>query len=219
MQQLTEKLGAEPLTSLTEMAYLRIGSVRPQGAKRLGATVFDKDVLEIGCGHGEISCFLAAAGARSVVGIDLNVAHLEYARRFAAIVASCMGPEAKLPLTFQSMNAYEMTFPNHLFHPCRLADNTFEHFMQPETVMQQAFKVLRPGRRFTLPIFSSIYSVYGLHLKHGFKLPWANVFFSEKTILRRRSNEWLKTTHRFNQMYPGRKTIRNEFATYGPTKT
>ena len=63
------------------------------------------DVLEIGAGHGGISCYMAAVGAKSVVGLDLNVKHLEFARRFAKIVADRYGPNYQLPVTFMEMSA------------------------------------------------------------------------------------------------------------------
>ncbi len=41
---------------------------------------YGKKVLEIGSGHGGITVFLAVNGASEVVGIDLNIFHLEIAR-------------------------------------------------------------------------------------------------------------------------------------------
>jgi len=159
------------------------------------------DVLEVGCGHGGITCFLAVAGAKSVTGIDINTANLERAREFAEVVAKRFGEGARLPIEFREMDAYDMTFPPETFDLV-ICDNSMEHFSRPEAVVQQAARVLRKGGRLLVPSFSSIVSKYGLHLKQGLKVPWANLFFSEATIIRA-MHRLAKDDPQIMTVYPG----------------
>lgn len=140
------------------------------------------DILEIGSGHGGISCYLACVGARRVVSIDVDTSRLEFGEALAEQIAALSDPPRPLPLEFMEMDCHDLKLENESFDVV-VADNILEHVDDPAVVLAECYRVLRPGGQVLIPSFSSIFSKFGLHLKHGLKLPWANVFFTEPTIV------------------------------------
>jgi ubiquinone/menaquinone biosynthesis C-methylase UbiE len=144
----------------------------------------NKEIVEIGCGHGGISLFLAVNGAKHVTGIDLNTHDLDIAHKAKKIIEKRLNMEAiGLPVTFKEMNAYSLEFPENSVDLI-IADNVFEHFMEPKKVMDECYRVLKPGGYLLVPTFNSIYSKHGPHLKYGLGIPWAYCIASEKTLIK-----------------------------------
>jgi len=201
IKSLQAKLGTDPTSEeyLINYAYNQYDGKTKSG---IGYDIRGKKILEIGCGHGGISIFMAVNGAKEVVGIDLNTMDLEIAKKAKRKIEAELGCN-DLPVNFLEMNAYDMKLDLNSFDIV-IADNVFEHFMEPEKVMQQSYKILKSGGLLIVPRFSSIWSKYSLHLKNGLKLPWANLFFSEQTICNVmvrivEENSWMQ------EIYPGYK--------------
>lgn len=170
-------------------------------AGRAMPPLWGKRVLEIGCGHGGITCYLASIGATPAVGIDLDPSRFEHGAALAGAIESASGGRHKLTVTFAVMDCHDLAFADASFDVV-MADNLMEHVTDPKRVMLEAFRVLTANGILVVPTFSSILSKHGLHVKHGLKVPWANLFFNERTIVevvRRRARRHPE----LRDVYPG----------------
>jgi ubiquinone/menaquinone biosynthesis C-methylase UbiE len=171
----------------------------------IGIHIRDKVLLEIGCGHGGISIYCAVNGARKVYGVDIDDKRLKHAEAAAESIAGSQGRSRNsIPLEFLQMNVCEINLPDNSLDYI-MADNVFEHFMEPRRVLEHCYRLLRPGGMIIIRGMPSIYSMYGLHLKNGLKVPWANLFFTEKTICRV-MHRLAEENPKLHDIYPG---IRN----------
>ncbi len=144
-----------------------------------GEKVLDKNILEIGCGHGGICVFAAMNGAKKVVGIDLSDEALAIANSLKSKFVEKGLREDNL--VFQKVFAEDLPFPNESFDLI-IADNVFEHVSDLELTLIECKKVMMHGAIIYAPTFPSIYSKFGPHLKYGTKIPWLHIFFTEKAI-------------------------------------
>ena len=94
-----------------------------------------KRVLDVGCGDGQISRALAAAGA-SVVGIDPTERNLEVARQRGG------GPE------YLKAGADDLPFDDDSFDAV-VACLVFEHIDDLDAAIAEVARVLRPGGQFS----------------------------------------------------------------------
>jgi SAM-dependent methyltransferase len=130
-------------------------------------------VLEIGCGTGGRAAYLAANGAASVVGIDVNAAEIAVAREHCA--TQYPGAFANLELR---VSREDEPLALGEFDIVVLLD-TMEHVVSPAQMMRLAHGYVRPGGRF----FFSCNGWYHYRGSHTGLFPFVNVMFDDETIL------------------------------------
>jgi SAM-dependent methyltransferase len=111
-----------------------VEQVMPLARELLGG--FDR-VVDVGCGEGQISRLVAAAGAARVVGIDPTEAQLRVARERGGTPAYARGLAQALPARDASFDA-------------AVACLVFEHIPDHRPAIAEVARVLVPGGRFVL---------------------------------------------------------------------
>ncbi|MCO6437347.1 MAG: class I SAM-dependent methyltransferase [Phycisphaerae bacterium] len=132
-----------------------------------------KDVLDFGCGTGELSRRLASWGAARVVGVDLS----------AEAIGKAKADHDSSRATFLHADR-----PDRI--PCVDAAfdliccfDVLEHVQDVPLVVHEWRRVLRPGGRVWI-WWSPWRGPYGHHLDSLIPLPWVHLLFSERTLFR-----------------------------------
>ncbi|MFN0065047.1 MAG: bifunctional 2-polyprenyl-6-hydroxyphenol methylase/3-demethylubiquinol 3-O-methyltransferase UbiG [Chlamydiales bacterium] len=99
-------------------------------------------VLDIGCGAGFLTNTLAQSG-HSVTGIDLSVESLEVAKK----------RDTTKNVKYIVADAFNLPFAPHSFDAVCAMD-LLEHISDPQLVVQQAARVLKPGGLFFFHTFN-----------------------------------------------------------------
>jgi ubiquinone/menaquinone biosynthesis C-methylase UbiE len=134
-------------------------------------------VLDFGCGPGWQAVAMARGGAQRVVGVDINPTWIEQARALASRAGVSDRTEFILGSSELEPGCADTV----------LSSNSFEHFGDPEAMLREMTRLVRPGGAVWITFAEPWYSPYGSHMSFFTKLPWVNVLFSEATVLRVRS--------------------------------
>jgi SAM-dependent methyltransferase len=162
---------AEPRGSSEESAYAGKSKLQVLLGDRLMQQIAGRVVIDFGCGEGNESVEMARAGAR-VIGVDIRESALETARAQAdrAGVADrcrfCFDPDERADVV--------------------VSIDSFEHFADPLGVLRRMYELLRPGGKVLASFGPTWLHPYGGHLFSMF--PWAHLLFSERALIRWRSD-------------------------------
>jgi len=141
--------------------------------------VADKKILDFGCGWGYQSVALIKQGARQVVGLDTNFKFLEKARN----LAKAHGLSEKQVRFTELLDKSEFGAFDIV-----ISQNSMEHFVEAVKIMQNMKAALNSTGRLLITFGPPWYAPYGSHMQYFTKLPWVNILFAEKTVMRVRSN-------------------------------
>ena len=130
------------------------------------------DVLDLGCNEGTITVQYAGAGARSVLGVDVDTEAIAKAQRQRSGPGVEFRPSATdvLPVETASIDTI-------------VSYDVFEHVASPPALLAECRRVLRPGGKMLIGSWGWYYP-YAPHLWSAMPVPWAHVLVSERTLLR-----------------------------------
>jgi SAM-dependent methyltransferase len=156
-----------------------------------GSRIFNelkgKSVIDFGCGVGRESVAIAQHGAARVIGIDIRDSVLQAAReraREAGVANTC-------------------TFTQSTDERCDvvISLDSFEHFAEPAEVLRSMHGLLRLGGRALIEFGPPWFHPYGGHLFSVF--PWAHLIFTERSLIRWRSDFKEDGATRFSEVSGG----------------
>ena len=141
--------------------------------------VAGKDVLDFGCGGGTLSMLIARHGVKSITGVDLNPQMIAQAQDEMRHLNGATPPQ--VPRFVLGADPKKIEFPDNSFDVI-LCFDVLEHILDYREIIPEWQRILRPGGKvfiWWVPWFHP----YGHHAESLLPLPWAHVFFSDKTLI------------------------------------
>jgi 2-polyprenyl-6-hydroxyphenyl methylase/3-demethylubiquinone-9 3-methyltransferase len=117
----------------------------------------DVRVLDIGCGAGLLTNYLAAQTKNTkweIHGVDMSAPSLEIAKKY----------DATHSVDYKIADAYNLPFPDATFDAVSAMD-FLEHVENPDRVIQEASRVLKPGGLFLFHTFNKNILAYLIVIK------------------------------------------------------
>ncbi|HKZ81729.1 MAG TPA: methyltransferase domain-containing protein [Pyrinomonadaceae bacterium] len=136
------------------------------------AALAGKVVLDYGCGVGDEAIEIAQKGAARVIGLDIRKDVLTKGKQAAA--ASGVGNRCYFTAHFSDRVDVILSL------------DAFEHFEDPAQVLREMRKLLKDDGCVIIEFGPSWYHPLGGHLFSVF--PWAHLLFTEKALIRWRSD-------------------------------
>lgn len=147
----------------------------------------DKSVIDFGCGSGADAVEVARRGAKSVVGLDIRESLLSEARekaQHAGVAESCS-------FVTETKEKADVI----------LSVDTFEHFHEPAAVLKAMRKLVNDEGCVIAVFGPPWYHPLGGHLFSVF--PWAHLIFTERALIRWRSDFKTDGATHFNEVEGG----------------
>jgi 2-polyprenyl-3-methyl-5-hydroxy-6-metoxy-1,4-benzoquinol methylase len=140
--------------------------------ERYRIPILGQTIVDFGCNDGAISAEYLARGAAKVIGLDIDECAIQRAQALHhdERLLFIQNRADSIPLDSQSVDVL-------------ISFDVFEHVSQPTMILKEIHRVLTPRGKALIGTWSW-YHPFAPHLWAVMPVPWAQVFFSEQTILR-----------------------------------
>ena len=168
-------------------AYEGVSKLETLLGKKIWPETKDKVVIDFGCGDGEDAVEVAARGAKRVIGVDIRERALANARKRA----EARGVADRCVFTTQTDEKADVI----------LSVDAFEHFDDPAEILRIMRRLLKDNGCIIAAFGPTWYHPLGGHLFSPF--PWAHLIFTEKSLIRWRSDFKTDGATRFREAEGG----------------
>lgn len=168
-------------------AYAGVSKLETLLGKDIWLNTKGKVVIDFGCGDGTDAVEVAARGARKVIGIDIR----EHALARAARAAAERGVTDRCQFVTSTKEKADVI----------LSIDAFEHFDDPGAILKIMRSLLKNEGRVIAAFGPTWYHPLGGHLFSVF--PWAHLIFTEKSLIRWRSDFKTDGATRFEEAEGG----------------
>ncbi|MHB1332203.1 MAG: class I SAM-dependent methyltransferase [Sulfuriferula sp.] len=163
-------------TSSTYQAW-RTSELCNQFAQNFDATdIAGMDVLDFGCGEGDLSFYVGDLGVHSITGVDVNAERVDSAKSRLQTRQVAVTPKFLC-----ASNTHAIDLPDESVDII-LCFDVLEHILDYESIIPEWRRVLRKnGKVFIwwVPWFHP----HGHHIESLVPLPWAHAVFSDKALI------------------------------------
>lgn len=137
-----------------------------------------KRALDVGCGHGSLCLDMAAAGAQTVVGLDLNTRLIDFAQTYLEQYR----PELRERVAFHCLDLAQSPLDGF---DLIVSKDTFEHILDLQGMLAEIARRLAPGGRLYAGFGPLYHSPFGDHdaVRLGPRLPWAHVLMGDRRLI------------------------------------
>lgn len=132
----------------------------------------NKVVLDLGCSTGSIAQQFKNYGARKIIGIDID--------EKAILEAKELNKDTNIE--FKLITSHNIPLDDESVDIIVSID-VFEHVENVEKTLQECYRILKPSGKLCIRTWGW-HHPYAPHLFSVMPVPWAHIFFSERTILR-----------------------------------